>query len=164
MRLQLSTGFLASLAAAGALVGGVLLAPVNSAAQDQGAQQGGQITITGTCVNPDGSPATKMPVEITAPRKGGVNQDEAAGGEGPGDPGLLQQGGGKSKSRSAFETLATGMTDDSGRFSLKFKPIGKVVTLAVGDPSKSAWAKKTVNTEGKDVDVGNIQLKPQGSN
>jgi hypothetical protein len=161
MRLHLSKGLLASLAVAGALVGGSFMSPAN--AQEQG-KQGAVVTISGTALNPDGSPGAKLPVAVKAATKkpmGGSGGGEGGGNENP--PDLLSQGqgkgGAKGKAEGMLKTLGKGMTDDSGKFAVKFsQDQGTGVLLEIGEPTKSNWLRRPVDHKGKDVDLGNVQL------
>lgn len=155
MRLQRS---LATLAATGALSMVLWLAPSSQAAE-QGAQAS-MITISGTAVNPDGSPGAGLPVALKAPEKKPVPGDS------PGSaPGLLTQGADKPdkpRSEGSFKVLAKGTTDAQGKFALKFQPAAageQALFLEIGDSTKSAWAKQSVVAKGKDIDLGNITLK-----
>ena len=146
--MRIHRSLIAGLAAAGALGVGLLLAPASQAAQQ--ANEPPMITVSGTAVNPDGTPGANLPVAIKVPAK------QPAKGEGAGvdPPEVLSQG------ERPMKVLAKGTTDSQGKFSLKFAPpsVGSV-TLEVGESSKTAWAKQTVATQGKDVDLGRIQLK-----
>ena len=172
MRLHLSNGLLASLAVAGALVGGALINPAS--AQDTGGERKPtQITISGTALNPDGSPAAGLPVAIKAPDKKLIGGSGGEGGGAAGEqapPDLLSQGnkggqgakgGAKGKGEGVVKTIGRGVTDDSGRFSVKVTTPGQgaqTVLVEIGEPTKSNWYRKSHNTEGKDLDLGNLQL------
>lgn len=158
-----SSTLLASLAAAGALAGGILMTPPSTSAEDsvllaQDQPQKKPFNITGVAIGPDGAPAAKLPVAIKIPNK--VLQS-AGGGDGGGapPPELLVQK--KAPDENMFKTVAKGITDESGRFTLKVQPQnGGVVQLEIGDKMKSAWIIKPIKLEeeGKDIDLGNVQL------
>ncbi len=164
--LKFSSTLLASLAAAGALAGGILFAPPASAdgvflsAQDQ--PQRKPFNVTGVALLPDGQPAVKFPVEIKVPNKVLQNAGgDQGGGQAP-PPDLLSQA--KGGPGDMQKTVAKGVTDDSGRFTLKVQPInGNVFYVTIGDKLKSPWIDKPhqIKEEGKDVDLGNIQLSPK---
>ena len=150
MRLQRT--FIVGLVAAGALGAGLLLSPA-SAAQ---AAKAATITVSGTALLPDGAPGASLPVSVMAPTK---ELQKGATGDAPG---VLLQDKSKSKEGAMLKPLAKGMTDAQGKFALKFEAPAQgdqTVTLQIGDATKTAWAKQQVVTKGKDVDLGNIQLK-----
>lgn len=159
--MRLHRSLIAALAAAGALSVGLLLAPASqAAAQDAKAPM---ITVSGTALNPDGSPGANLPVALKAPEKKPVGGDNPPGGLAQ-DPG---KDSGKAKAQGAMKVLAKGTTDAQGKFSLKFQPSSsgeQGLMLEVGDNTKTPWAKQPVVVKGKDVDLGNIQLKAPVSN
>lgn len=174
MRSYISRNMLAGLAAAGALAGGMLMMPPATSAQSDlrlhtqdPDKKPATITITGTALKPDGTPGANLPVTIKAVAKKPVGPD-GGGGEQP--PELLSQGKDASKSKDGMmKVLAQGTTDANGKFSLKLEPLGQgdqTVTLEIGQTTKTHWAKQQVVTRGKDVDVGNVQLREpaRGSN
>lgn len=158
MRLQLSKRLLASLAVAGALTGGMLLTPASAQEVEK---KVATVTVSGTALNPDGTPGAKLPVVVKAFEKklaGGADPDSGN----PAPPDLLSQGRQGPGKGSAMKTLAKGMTDDSGKFSLKFQTLGQgdqIVQLEIGQNTKTPWMTQSVTTKGKDVDLGNIQLR-----
>src|SRR5688500_15885189 len=102
-----STTLVAGLAAAGALTAGILLSPPTSSAQDdvryllsQDQSRVKEVTITGTALLPDGTPAVKIPVTIKQMSK--TAEDAGSGGtdEAP-SPELLLQGKGARKGQKA---------------------------------------------------------------
>ncbi len=160
---KFSSTLLASLAAAGALAGGILMTPPSSNADEsvllaQDQNQRKPFNITGVALLPDGQPAAKHPVAVKVPNKV-LQQAGGDGGGGAPPPELLAQK--KAPDANQFKTVAKGVTDDSGRFTLKVQPQnGGVVQLEIGDKMKSAWIIKPIKLEedGKDIDLGNIQL------
>src|SRR5688572_24207365 len=128
------------LAVMGMLAGGLVMSPQAKAQEEPKPKT---ITITGIAVLPDGGAAANLPVAIK------VQPLSAEGHQGAnGPPDMLSQPGG-------FKTLAKGVTDAAGRFSIKFNPQdGAVVQLEIGDRVKSAWIIKPVKHGGKDVDLG----------
>lgn len=178
MRFTTSKGLLASLAVAGAMVGGALLSPASPPQPGKGDAKPIAITISGTALNPDGSPGAKLPVVVKSVEK----TLRGAGGSGEGDPGapppdLLSQGssgaagkggakggskGGKS-GEGVYKTIGRGMTDESGRFAVKATTHGQgdqTVMVEIGDVTKTPFIRKTMPTMGKDVDMGNVTLNP----
>lgn len=170
MRLHLSNRLLASLAMAGALTGGMLLAPAS--AQDP-EKKPVTLTVSGTAINPDGTPGAKLPVAIKGVEKKpmgiGGGEGGGAGGESP-PPDMLSQGakkGGAQSKGNMMKTLGKGVTDDSGKFSIKVQTLGQgdeTVQLEIGETTRTNWAKQSVVTKGKDVDVGNVQLREPARN
>lgn len=174
MRFSTSKGFLASLAVAGALVGGLLLSPASAQQGNTGDKKPANITISGTALNPDGSPAAKLPVHIKGIEKHGMQAGggEGGGGDGAGapPPDLLSQGaqgkgakgGGKAKGEGGlYKTLGKGVTDESGKFSVKVTTLGQgdhTVMVEIGEAGKTNFMRKTVPTQGKDLDLGNVTL------
>jgi hypothetical protein len=158
---KLPSTLLASLAAAGALAGGILMTPPSTSAdesvlliQDE-PEQKKPFNITGVAIGPDGAPAAKLPVVVKVPNK--VLQSAGGGGGGAPPPELLVQK--KAPDADMFKTVAKGITDESGRFTLKVQPQnGGVVQLEIGDKMKSAWIIKPLKVEGKDIDLKEIQL------
>src|SRR5688500_17517771 len=108
------------LATAGLLAGGLLLSPqaqADSALQSQDQAKSKVITLSGIAINPDGSPAAELAVEIKAPKKELVGPGGAGGGGGQAPPPeVLVQG----KKQNDFISLGKGKTDSEGKFSIKF--------------------------------------------
>jgi hypothetical protein len=154
---------LALLASFGLVAGSLAISPQASAdlvplVQDQPKSR--TITIKGTALNPDGTPAAKLAVVILTPNKQLVGTGGAGGGGGgqAPPPELLQARGGKQA--NDFIELAKGVTDDSGKFSIKFDHRdAKSFQVQIGDKMETAWLNHTMENKGKDIDLGNIQLR-----
>ena len=159
MRLQVKTRFLVTLSA-GALLTGVIASAPASGTETLGQDAPpSTITVSGSAVNPDGTPGANLPVSIKAPQK-----NPAPAGPDGNSPDLLVQEGrqGKAKGEGILRTLARGTTDEQGKFSLKFEAPGQgdqTVTLEIGEATRTPWAKQQVVTKGKDKDVGKVQLR-----
>ena len=152
------------LAAAGLLAGGLLFSPPARAessplVQDQPKSK--LITVSGIAINPDGSPAADLLVEIKAPKKELVGPGGAGGGGGQAPPPeLLVQ----AKQQNDFISLGKGKTDSEGKFSIKFdhKDV-KVYQLEIGNKMETAWILKPLENKGKDADLGKVQLREKVS-
>lgn len=150
--MRIHRSLMAGLAAAGALGVGLLLSPASQAAQQ--ANEPPLITVSGTAVNPDGTPGANLPVAIKVPAK------QPAKGEGAGvDPPEVLFAESGSQGERPTKVLAKGTTDSQGKFSLKFEapPIGSA-TLEIGESAKTPWVKQTIVAQ-KDIDLGRITLK-----
>lgn len=158
---------LAGLAAAGALAAGTFVAP--SASADSVAlsiqdERTDPITISGTCLNPDGSPAAKIPVSIKK-RRDPVAMGAGGGGGGQTPPDLLssQLKGGKGKGQNQedgrYKILGRTTTDDSGKFEVKNIREPGEIRVEIGDRMRTSWDIKTVKNEGKNIDMGNVELR-----
>lgn len=141
------------LAAAGAVGIGLLLPPSVSAAQESPEPQ--MITVSGTAINPDGTPGANLAVAIKIPDK----QPAKGAGAGSNAPGMSLAGV-RSQAQRPMKVLAKGTTDSEGRFSVKFQPppVGSA-TLEIGETSKTPWMRQTLALKGKDVDLGRVQLR-----
>ena len=119
------------------------------------------IIISGTVVAVDGSPAAKMPVYLKKSNLGGSSGAPSGGGSSEAPKLLTAQLDG------LYKTIAKTTTDDSGKFTIRGVREKGSMRLMVGDKMKTEWQYQTVKNEGKDVDVGKVQLRPSlggGSN
>ena len=158
---------LAGLAAAGALAAGTFIAPAASAdstalsIQDERTDP---ITISGTCLNPDGSPAAKIPVTIKKRRDPVAMGAGGGGGQNPPDLLSSQLKGGKGKQGQnqedgRYKILGRTTTDDSGKFEVKNIREPGEIRVELGDRMRTAWDIKMVKNEGKNIDMGNVELR-----
>ena len=153
---------LAGLTAAGALAGGVLISPVTHADPVMLLQPKptAPITVSGTALNPDGSPGAKLPAAVQKqqlPQGGGVG-----GGGAPPPPDMLASQPGGANSR--YQTIGRVTTDDSGKFEVKNIREPGSLRLAIGDRERTPWIVQTIRNEGKNIDVGQVKLRdPVGS-
>lgn len=138
---------------AGALGLALMLPPVSGATQESPEPQ--MITVTGTAVNPDGTPGANLAVAVKVPDK----QPAKGAGAGSNAPGALLGVVG-SQGQRPMKVLAKGTTDSEGKFSLKFQPpqVGSAI-LEIGESSKTPWIRQTLAVQGKDLDLGRIQLR-----
>lgn len=153
------------LAAAGLLAGGLLFSPpvhADSTPLVQDQPKSKLITVSGIAINPDGSPAADLLVEIKAANKQLVGTGGAGGGGGgqAPPPELLVQ----AKQQNDFISLGKGKTDSEGKFSIKFdhKDV-KSYQLEIGNKMESAWIVKPMENKGKDADLGKVQLREKVS-
>jgi hypothetical protein len=143
----------------------VLLSPPAQAEplQSQDQPKSKVVTLSGIAVNPDGSPAAELAVEIKAPNKQLVGTGGAGGGGGgqAPPPELLSQ---DKKQQNDFITLGKGTTDSEGKFSIKFEHKDvKVYQLEIGNKMETAWIVKPLENKGKDADLGKVQLREKVS-
>jgi hypothetical protein len=59
-----------------------------------------------------------------------------------------------------YKLLGKGTTDAAGNFSIRFEH-EDVFTfqLDIGEKAESAWTKKPLTNDGKDIDVGELRLR-----
>jgi hypothetical protein len=150
----------AGLAALGLLAGGLLLSPHAGADPSALVQpKTTTITLSGTAIHPDGSPAADLPVEIKANKKELVDAG-GGGGQAPPPDALFQGRGQQQQKQPEFMSLGKTKTDATGKFSLKFnhKDV-KAFQLEIGEKMKSSWIIKPMENKGKDSDLGTVQLR-----
>ncbi len=159
-----STSFLAGVAAAGALAGGLLMAPPSTQAADGAVMLATQdsktvtMSITGVALAPDGSPAAKLPVDVTQMQLRPMGSGGGKGGRnGPRMLASFQPAG------SRYKSLGKAVTDDSGAFTVKNVRAQPNLGLRVeiGEKTKSPWIIQSVKVdpEKPEVDLGKISLR-----
>ncbi|HSI33670.1 MAG: carboxypeptidase-like regulatory domain-containing protein [Phycisphaerae bacterium] len=108
-------------------------------------------TITGTVVDKEGKPAAGLDVRVVKPRPAGERPAAPkADAEKPPEKPAPGAGGGRGGTRP--EPVASGKTDDAGKFEIKGVPAGEYMVLAGSREKGMGRSKVTVET-GKTVDV-----------
>ena len=149
---------MAALVAAGAL-GAVTAAQAGSGKPTLLVQdQKKAVTVTGMAIDTTGQPAAKLPVTVAfaKPMEAG-----SVGRGGAGEPDLLAAGLQDDDAR--WKTLGKGVTDQSGRFSIKNIRETGTLRVSIGAKNRSDWKLQTFENDGtKDtIDLGEIKLEPQ---
>ncbi len=156
MRPFRSTPALLAAFCAAALVSGAALAPAAGSGQQE--QQKKMMTVSGIAIQPDGSPAVGLPVEVKAPNKKLVDAG-GPGGQAPPPELLLQQS--SQGAQQPMISLGKSVTDEQGKFAVKFevaqdKPS---IQLEIGDKRTTAWLVKPLENKHKDMDLGRLELR-----
>lgn len=120
-----------------------------------------KFSIKGTAVDPDGNSAEKIPVYLKQLALAGMGA--GGGGEegfstGPNDKLDLAQEGKRGADR--WKEISKTLTDANGAFTLKNVEKGSY-RVQVGDPERTAWEYKSVTMDDKDIDLGEIKLRPR---
>jgi hypothetical protein len=111
-------------------------------------------TLSGSLVEPDGTPAAGRLVEVFVSRACLWPPPPGGGGEQGPPPELLFHG-----IPQGDELLGKGMTDAKGRFSIEVNRAKvRLLEIRVGDKLKSSWTVKAISNEDRDTDIGKVQL------
>lgn len=150
--LSLSSSLLASIAAAGALVGGMMLSPASQAEALAAVQPTKGVTVKGTAIAPDDSPAKKVPVTLSMFAE--VSGDSGGGDSGPQMLSAMMQ----------FKTIGKAVTNDEGVFEIKNVKERGQLRLEIGHKLRTPWTITNVAVnKDENVDMGKIKLREKVS-
>jgi hypothetical protein len=110
-------------------------------------------TLSGSLIEPDGTPAASRLVEVFVSRKC-VWPTPPGGGDEQGPPPELLL-----RIPQGHQLLGKGITDAKGRFSIEVNRAKvNILEMRVGDKMKSSWTVKPMKNEDRDMDIGKVQL------
>ena len=155
MRIQRLTAV--ALVAGLGLVGTAALAPAGPGPGLLVQEQKKAITVTGVAIGTDGQPAPKLPVAVSASRATGMGEGGRGAG-GAGGPSLLAA---QDEQNGRWKVVGKGVTDASGRFTIKNIRETGTLRIEIGRKEKSDWKIETVKNDGskETIDVGEIELQ-----